>query len=247
MTFSTLSRYALAVLAAVSIAGGPTMVHAETTLSATGEFSSSATLASDYRFRGISQTFRDPAIQGSVEFAMANKFYLGSFASIVDKVQYENSRGFEIDLYGGYRTTVAKDFLLDVGLIQYLYPTSSEYSTLEAYAGVSWMWLSFKINQSLSNKFFGTPNARDSQYFDLTAAYPLRNGLKLIGHYGVQRVANNDGGYTDYRVGVEKAWKGFTWGASVIGTDVDAEVRSANGRAVRLGERGVVLSVSKNF
>ena len=55
-------------------------------------------------------------------------------------------------------------------------------------SGVSYEWLSFKYSHSLSNRFFGVSDARGSQYYDLTAIYPIGNGFNLVGHYGVQRI-----------------------------------------------------------
>ncbi len=215
--------------------------------SVNGDVSGSLTLTSDYRFRGISQTFRDPAIQGGLELVTPGRFYVGTWGSMVDKQLYTNSSGFEIDLYGGYRTEIGQGWGLDVGLIQYLYPSVSEFSTLEAYAGVSWEGLSLKFYNSLSNRFFGTPNARNSQYIDLTATYPLGNNFTAIGHVGAQRVTNNSGDALDYRIGVVKAWRGFDFGASFYGTDVDRDATNQAGRTVGLGENGLVFSVGKAF
>jgi len=63
-------------------------------------FGASVTLASDYVFRGISQTDQDPAVQGSFDYKHPLGVYLGVWASNVD----ENvSKGnIEIDYYGGY-------------------------------------------------------------------------------------------------------------------------------------------------
>ena len=36
-------------------------------------------IVSDYRFRGISQTFADPAIQGGIDYAHSSGFYLGNW------------------------------------------------------------------------------------------------------------------------------------------------------------------------
>jgi uncharacterized protein (TIGR02001 family) len=38
---------------------------------------------SDYRFRGISQTFKEPALQGGFDYSHASGFYLGTWASNV--------------------------------------------------------------------------------------------------------------------------------------------------------------------
>ena len=217
------------------------------TLSVSGALTGSATLTTDYRFRGVSQTFGDPALQGGVDFTLPSNFYVGAWGSMVDKEIYANTRGFELDLYGGYKWSLGNGMLLDVGLLQYLYPTESLYSTLEGYAGISWEWLSFKYSHGLSNRYFGVSGARGSQYYDLTATLPVGNGFNLIGHYGIHRIHNNGGDYTDVRLGVTKDWKGFTWGASVYDTDSTFSFTNRAGRTRDLGDRALVLSVSKAF
>lgn len=217
------------------------------TFSVSGSLAGNLTLTSDYRFRGVSRTFGDPALQGGLDFTLPNNFYIGTWASMVDKEIFADTRGFEVDIYGGYKWQLRRGLVLDVGLMQYLFPTESRYSTLEGYAGVSYEWLSFRYSRSLSNRFFGLGNSRGSQYYDLTANYPLGNGLNLIGHYGIQRINNNPGGYTDVRIGVTKDWKSFTWGASVYDTDSTFDFTNRAGRTRNLGDRGFVLSVSKAF
>src|SRR5690606_5020853 len=93
------------------------------TLSVSGELTGNLSLTSDYRFRGVSRTFGDPALQGGLDFEMPNNFYVGTWASMVDKEIFPEVRGFEVDLYGGYRWNLGSGLGLDVGLIQYLFPT----------------------------------------------------------------------------------------------------------------------------
>ena len=38
---------------------------------------------SDYRYRGISQTRLKPALQGGIDYAAANGFYVGTWASTI--------------------------------------------------------------------------------------------------------------------------------------------------------------------
>ena len=78
-------------------------------------------LATDYRFRGISQTFKNPALQGGLDYAHASGFYIGNWNSSVSGLTYPNGAGLEMDLYGGYKKTIG-DFGFDVGLLQYYYP-----------------------------------------------------------------------------------------------------------------------------
>jgi uncharacterized protein (TIGR02001 family) len=238
---------ALGALTALSLGSGPAGAQQKETLSVSGTLVGNLTLTSDYRFRGVSQTFGDPAFQAGADFTMPSNFYVGTWASMVDKEIYANSRGFEVDIYGGYKWQMRQGLVVDVGLLQYLYPTESLYSTLEGYVGVSYEWLSFKYSHSLSNRFFGVADARGSQYYDFTATYPISSGFNLVGHYGIQRIHDNGGDYTDWRLGVTKDWKGFTFGASYYDTDSTFEFTNRAGRTRDLGEGGIVLSVTKVF
>ncbi|WP_424811441.1 TorF family putative porin [Roseococcus sp. YIM B11640] len=77
------------------------------------------TVASDYLFRGISQTRSRIAYQSSVELAHASGFYVGGFISNV-RFAYTDARQ-EVDVFGGFRFSLA-DFNFDVGVQGYLYP-----------------------------------------------------------------------------------------------------------------------------
>jgi uncharacterized protein (TIGR02001 family) len=85
-------------------------------LTATG----SVSIQSDYINRGISQTGRRAAYQGTLEIDHESGFYLGTFASNVDY----GSASVEVDVLGGYRFEVA-GVKLDIGAVGYLYPGSS--------------------------------------------------------------------------------------------------------------------------
>jgi len=108
---------ALTALAGVSLAqpGQAQLALGETgvTLTTTG------TYASDYLFRGVSQTRSRMAYQGATEAVHSSGVYVGGFISNVHFQGWDARQ--EIDVYGGYRVTLA-DFNLDFGGIGYLYP-----------------------------------------------------------------------------------------------------------------------------
>ena len=236
----------LATAAALLLSAMPALAD-KTTLSVQGDVSGTLGLTSDYRFRGISRSFGDPAIQGGAELTLPSNFYVGTWASIVDKTTFANTRGFEWDIYAGLRRNVGEGVTIDAGLIQYMFPTESFYSTLEGYVGANWKWFTVKFHNAFSNRFFGTENAKHSRYLSLSARYPVMPDLHIIAHVGNQLIAGNDGDHIDYRLGLEKAWKGLTWGASFYGTDVDVATTNVAGRTVNLGGRKFVASVSKTF
>jgi uncharacterized protein (TIGR02001 family) len=77
-------------------------------------FTANAALVSDYRFRGISQTYGLPAIQGGFDYAHSSGFYLGTWGSSVTGNLYANGSGMEWDLYGGYKGSITDDLGYDV-------------------------------------------------------------------------------------------------------------------------------------
>jgi len=122
------------------------------------------TIASDYRFRGISQTYNGPAIQGGIDYAHPSGFYLGNWNSNVSSILFTGGSAIEMDFYGGYKKSFG-DFGLDVGFIYYYYPKAEwntntgsslgakKFDNQEVYIGGSWKWLSAKLNYSLSDYF----------------------------------------------------------------------------------------------
>lgn len=157
-----------------------------------------------------------------------------------------NSNNLEIDIYGGWKNTWG-DWGLDLGLLQYYYPGKYEnlgglYSkpnTLEAYAAVSWKWLSLKYSHALTDAF-GVKNSKGSSYLDLSANIPLGDsGFTLNLHVGHQQFdgtspvlafgwpgagspKNNVFDYTDYKVGLTKEWVGLNWMAYYTTTNTKA-------------------------
>jgi uncharacterized protein (TIGR02001 family) len=133
-------------------------------------------IVSDYRFRGISQTFAEgfdagPAIQGGIDYSHASGFYLGNWNSNVSGNQYPNGSSIEMDFYGGWKGAWG-DWGLDIGTIYYLYPGAKFRGTdqngnsfsqtvnhWEVYVGGSWKWFSAKYFYSLTD------------YFDLSGQY----------------------------------------------------------------------------
>lgn len=80
------------------------------------------TLVSDYRFRGISQSWLQPAVQGGLDYTHASGFYLGNWNSSVSANSYNNGASLEMDFYGGWRFEPLKDLTADVGVLHYHYP-----------------------------------------------------------------------------------------------------------------------------
>ena len=140
---------------------------AEDAPAAAPELTANIGLVSEYVFRGIRQTWGNPAIQGGVDYAHASGFYAGAWMSNTSANLYANAN-VEIDLYGGYRGAVG-DFSYDVGLLQFIFPkanydkitpagsyASKTYDTTELYLSGTWQWLNVKYSRALTDVgYFG--------------------------------------------------------------------------------------------
>jgi uncharacterized protein (TIGR02001 family) len=175
LSLSTAAALATPLLAAAQAAPAPPP----------SPFDGNMTIASDYRFRGISQTYLGPTIQGGVDYAHDSGIYLGNWNSNVTTAVFTGGSGIEMDFYGGWKKTFG-DVGLDVGTIYYYYPNaecngtignctagSAKFDNLEVYVGASWKWLSGKLYYSLSD-YFGLANEQAARYFtNRSTAQPL--------------------------------------------------------------------------
>ena len=214
-------RNSLLSIAVLSIFAMPTFSHAEDAPAAVAAAPAEPTPAwaatanigfvSDYYFRGISQSWHKPAVQGGFDLSHSSGFYAGMWGSNVSPNTYPDAN-VEIDAYAGYNGTIpsVEGLGYTVGLYGYFYPGGSwkkytyftapgvqqtpqggKWDTYEANFGVSYKWLSAKASVTLSD-WFGAEtktgwdgSTKGSTYFELNAAYPLPiGGLTLIGHVG---------------------------------------------------------------
>lgn len=130
------SRLATAFAAACAAFASPAFAQTD----APGEItvSGSATLVTDYRFRGVSQTDEEMAVQGGVTVTHASGLYVGTWASNLAGWGTFGGSNMELDLYGGYSAEVASGVTLDVGLTWYMYPGgASETDFAEPYVKLS--------------------------------------------------------------------------------------------------------------
>ena len=104
--------------------------------------SGSATIVSDYRFRGVSQSDQEMAVQGGITIAHESGVYVGTWASNLAGWGTFGGANMELDLIGGYKAKLAENATLDVGLTWYMYPGGADktdfaepYPTLPGTAG----------------------------------------------------------------------------------------------------------------
>ncbi|HAF41732.1 MAG TPA: hypothetical protein DCG90_08205 [Sphingobium sp.] len=88
--------------------------------------SGSVALASDYRFRGISQTDKAMAVQGGLTVAHRSGLYAGAWASNLAGWGTFGGANMELDLIAGYKLPLADGAAIDVGLTWYMYPSGAD-------------------------------------------------------------------------------------------------------------------------
>ena len=215
------------------------------------QVSYNAALTSEYRYRGLSQTRFDPALQGGADYTHSpSGLYIGTWLSTIKWTKDLGGDGdVEVDLYAGKRGQLTSAISYDVGGLYYWYPSNDlnpNANTFELYGQVGFGPAYLKYSHATTN-LFGTANSKQSGYLDLGANVPLPavEGLVLNLHVGRQRVKNNGQfSYTDYKVGLTKDL-GF---ASVSLAWVKANTESYLSPTGRnLGKSAAVLSVSKTF
>lgn len=205
----------------------------------------------DYRYRGISQSRLNPALQGGIDFAHKSGFYVGTWASTIQWIKDAGGNSdVEIDLYGGYKTTFS-GVGIDVGALRYYYPDNQlgvNADTTELYLAGSWGPGSLKWSHAVTN-IFGFANSDGSDYFDLSASFDLPwYGLTLAPHIGHQSIENNSFfSYTDWSLTLGKDF-GNGLSASLAYVDTNAKsgaYPAPNGK--NLARAGVVAGIKYSF
>ncbi|NCF16921.1 MAG: hypothetical protein GWP63_01670 [Haliea sp.] len=196
------------------------------------EISGNVALTTDYRFRGISQSDEDFAVQGGFDAEFGPGFYLGMWGSSVDFDT--NGDGYdgslELDYYGGWASSIGDtDFGIDVGYIYYDYPgdNGDEGDYQEFYIGGSWRDLSLQVNYSddyyaETDEFWYVSGDYSFGLFDTGLTVDLHVGLNFLEEDG-GFLATDEDQYTDYSVAVTYNWASVDWSLAYVGTDLDEE------------------------
>jgi uncharacterized protein (TIGR02001 family) len=208
--------------------------------------------ASDYRYRGISQTRLQPALQGGADYVNnPSGLYVGAWASTITWIKDAGGDGsVELDLYAGKRGQLSSEISYDVGVLTYVYASnklSVSANTTEVYGQLGYGPAYVKYSHAVTN-LFGFADSKNSGYLDLGANIEAGDGFVVNLHAGRQEVKHNDAAsYTDWKLGVTKDFGVVTGALAVIGTNANesAYTSAANGKF--LGKNALQLIISKVF
>lgn len=221
------------------------------------------TLASEYLYRGISQSNGKPALQGGVDYAHASGWYAGVWGSNISWLSDAApgvSASLEADVYAGYKNRCGSDCSYDLGVLSYNYPGSYpagfvDPDTTEVYGALGWRWFTLKYAHVVSSHVFGFTTSsggktRGSAYWDLSASVDLDQGWSLVAHAGHQKIREHSAAsYSDYRLGVARQTAfgslALTYSTTNAQGDVGQPYHNSHGRD--LGKDRLVISFSKAF
>lgn len=195
-------------------------------------------LTTDYRFRGISQTDEDPAVQGGMTLGHKSGVYAGVWASSMQS-------GAELDYFAGFNFDLAS---VSVGAEYRMYDYTGDYAVDPDYEEVS-------VTASAMGATVGVIYSDDysgsgAEYFRYGAAYNLPVGpLMLHAHAGLNDFdtpyfVDGEDQYVDYEVAasmnlVDNVSVKVSW----VGTDLD----KAQVGGFDLAEDALILTVSASL
>ena len=200
----------------------------------------------DYRWRGISQTNREPAVQGSLTLS-SKGFYSTIWGSYVNFPDIRNRIArSEIDFFIGHTYTI-KDFYYDIGFARYMYPKAKGENYNELYLELGYTPVHFGL--AYSNNVFDTGSHGLYLYGEVAKDIPLPNWLFCLGHFnaGFHVGHYNFGGslknfdYFDFEIFIRKIFLNhILFKLSFITTD-------GGFKAGKLGDPTLVATLSFMF
>jgi uncharacterized protein (TIGR02001 family) len=192
------------------------LVMAQTALTTSGNIN----YVSDYKFRGISQTSGNMAVQGGFDVTYGG-FYIGTWSSNVEM----SDANIESDVYGGYTGKLTKALTFDVGLITYQYPgNQSSYDFNEIYGSLSMpvYGVTSTLGVNYSDDFFAASG--NATYYSLNLSLPTKmknlTANTAIGRQVIDNsVAYGTDDYTDFTFSLGYLYRNMTVGLTYNVTD----------------------------
>ena len=210
------------------------------------------TVTTDYRFRGISQSDNDPALQGSVEYNDPSGFFGNVWASTIDFSPLGDDDAFvEVDLTGGYKHAFSAATEGVIKVTYYWYPDSDpppfldDADYVEIIAGVTHDLGEVTLSGDIAYSPDFSGGLGDSLMLQAGAAVPLapkwwvfNKGVEAFGHLGHQSF-DEGSDYLFWDLGFRAGIDIFSFDVRYVDTDIDG--------CRDLCDAGVVLSASVGF
>ncbi|MBT0666770.1 hypothetical protein HT136_00100 [Novosphingobium profundi] len=235
--------------------------------------SGEATLTTDYRYRGVSMTDKEMAIQGGITVTHASGVYAGVWASNLAGWGTFGGSNTELDLSAGYSTEVSSGITVDAGLTWIMYPGGLDTTDfaelhLSMSGDVGPVSVTTGVNYAPKQEALGTwyysgfsdgyddPGDKSDNvylYGDLSAGIP-DTPLTLNAHLGY---SNGNAGlgpwgtslaptgeYIDWSLGADYAMGPLTFSVAYIDTDISKSESAYLGSGFRSTKNGSMIAGS---
>lgn len=204
------------------------------------EVSSTATFTTDYRFRGVSQTSGDPAVQASLDAGFDHGIYAGIWGSNVNFGDSDNAN-LEVDYYVGKYGDLTESIGYDATLYYFQYHGYNDGTDIDF----------FEVDLRLSYNDFTALYAYapdyvnsndDYHYVALDYSTAVTEGVNLDLHAGYTfGDAYEDNEYSDYSVGVSSSAAGLDLSLAYLFNDLKGSTTSD------LDDNTLIFSISRTF
>ena len=228
-------RFSMITLGGLLLAAAtPAMAQDEAEPAPAVTVTGSTTVTTDYRFRGITQTREDFALQATINVNHESGLYAGTWISTLDDtVSLPGYGNVEIDLYGGFTKTTDSGVGFDVGVLYYLYGdavSGLDTDFFEPYASIMYSVGPANLKVGANYSFGGQDGlaGNDSLYLrgDATVGIP-GSPVSVVGHVGYTDgqlgVLDPDGKYWDWSLGLAATHEFVTVSVNYIDTDITGD------------------------
>jgi uncharacterized protein (TIGR02001 family) len=181
-----------------------------------GEFSATLTAASNYLFRGITQTDNIPAVQGSFDYSVELfedfSAYAGVWGSNLNFKDGGDAQ-LEVDTYFGVQGAILDKIDWKLGGIYYAYPGTEGFRNYNFWEiagslGYDFGFASVTAGLNYSPEYFAKSGASLYPYGDVTIPIPVLGDFApyVSGHIGHESIDKNSAfgtpDYTEWAIGI---------------------------------------------
>jgi uncharacterized protein (TIGR02001 family) len=211
--------------------------------------SGTAAFVTDYRFRGVSYSDLDPAVQGGITLTTAPGLFVSVWGSSIADF---NGSTVEMDWTAGWSGEIA-GINTSAGVIYYTYPGGHDTDVVELFGTVGVplgpVTATFGVNWAPDQENLATSSRY--AFGQLTAAIPETPfTLKaILGNERGALVVDDSGTKTnkwDWQIGADATWEALTFGVAYVGNNLTNET-FPGGRYNRSAQETVVFSVTASF
>lgn len=211
--------------------------------------SGNVAFVTDYRFRGISYSNLDPALQGGINLNSSVGLFVSAWGSSIANY---NGSTVEMDWTAGWSGNIAGT-TTTAGLIYYSYPGGSNTDVVELYGSVGVplgpVTATFGLNWAPDQKNLSSSSRY--AYGQLSAGIP-GTPISVTGTLGNERgslvydESGAKGSKWDWQIGASVTWEALSFGVTYVGNDLSTR-RVEGYRLNRGAQDTVVFSVTASF